>query len=95
VTSSANLFATVGAPFTYPNEIFIAQSRAKGSAFGMVGFGLGSFVCNMISPYLFASIGYNALFMFGGLSFFVGVVCYFFMPETANKSLEDIDHLFD
>ena len=85
----------MGAPFTYPTEIFVAQSRAKGNAFGVVGFGLGSFTCNMISPYLFAAIGHNSLFMFGGLSFIVGTLCFFFMPETANKALEDIDHLFD
>jgi dipeptide/tripeptide permease len=85
----------VWAPFLYPSEIFPAQSRAKGSSFGVVGFALGSFLCNMISPYLFSAVQHNALFLFGGLSLLVSIVCFFLMPETANKSLEDIDHLFD
>ncbi|KAK1634566.1 hypothetical protein BDP81DRAFT_431524 [Colletotrichum phormii] len=55
-------------PFTYPSEIFPAQSRAKGSSVGIVGLGLGSFFSSMISPYLFTAVGYGALFMICGLS---------------------------
>ncbi|KAJ9134354.1 Low-affinity glucose transporter hxt3 [Pleurostoma richardsiae] len=83
------------APFTYPSEIFPARSRARGSSIGIVGLGLGSFLINMISPYLFSAIGYKAMFLFCGLSFLVTIISYFWLPETANKTLEDIDHLYD
>jgi MFS family permease len=85
----------VWAPFTYPSEIFPARSRAKGSSIGIVGVGLGSFLINMISPYLFAAIGSNSMFLFCGLSFVVAIVSYLWFPETANKTLEEINDLFD
>lgn len=87
--------ASVWAPFTYPAEIFPARTRAKGSSIGIVGLGLGSFFTNMISPYIFEAIGYKSMFLFCGFSFVVAVISYFCLPETANKTLEDIDHLYD
>ncbi|KAJ5758170.1 Low-affinity glucose transporter [Penicillium nucicola] len=83
------------APFTYPSEIFPARSRARGSSVGIVGLGLGSFFTSMISPYIFAAMGSNAMFLFGGLSFVVAVVSNLYLPETAKKTLEDINHLYD
>ncbi|KAI3401800.1 hypothetical protein diail_8178 [Diaporthe ilicicola] len=83
------------APFVYPAEIFPAKSRARGSSLGIVGLSTGSFVVNMISPYIFASIGYKSLFLFCGLSLAVSGICYLFMPETAGKTLEEIDDLFN
>ncbi|GJC96400.1 low-affinity glucose transporter hxt3 [Colletotrichum higginsianum] len=82
-------------PFVYPSEIFPAQSRAKGSSVGIVGLGLGSFFASMISPYLFDAIGYQSLFMICGLSFLVAMICFLWMPETAGKTLEEIDGLYD
>lgn len=79
----------------YPSEIFVAQSRAKGSSLGIIGLGLGGFTCNMVAPYLFSAIGSNALFFLAGTSFFTGAVCFFLCPETARKTLEDIDTLYD
>lgn len=49
----------------------------------------------MISPYLFSAIEYKSMFLFCGLSFLVTIISYFWLPETAGKSLEDIDHLYD
>ncbi|KXH45844.1 hypothetical protein CSAL01_02006 [Colletotrichum salicis] len=39
-------------------------------------------------------LGYGALFMICGLSFLVAFICYMWMPETAGKTLEEIDGLF-
>lgn len=62
---------------------------------GIVGLGIGSFFASMISPYLFAAIGYQSLFMICDLSVMVALICYFWMPETAGKTLEQIDGLYD
>lgn len=35
------------------------------------------------------------MFLFCGLSLLVAIISYFWLPETANKTLEDIDHLYD
>lgn len=34
-------------------------------------------------------------FLFGAATYFVTLVCYFFMPETKGKSLEEIEVLFE
>ncbi|KAJ5578455.1 Low-affinity glucose transporter [Penicillium hispanicum] len=80
-------------PFLYPSEIFPASSRSRGSAVGIVGLATGSFFINMVSPFLFQAIGYNVMFFFGGLSLILGTVCFLWMPETAKKTLEDINNL--
>ncbi|KAL3472703.1 major facilitator superfamily domain-containing protein [Aspergillus californicus] len=82
-------------PFIYPAEIFPAVSRSRGSSVGITGHACGAFLINMVSPYLFDAIGHNAMFLFGGLSFLLGVLCYLWMPETARKSLEEISALYD
>lgn len=91
---NAKVSTAVWVPFVYPSEIFVAQSRAKGSSLGVLGFGLGSFVCNMVSPYMFSAIGSHALFLIGALSLVTSGFCYACTPETANRSLEEIDDLF-
>lgn len=65
------------------------------SPVGIAVFACGAFLINMVSPYLFDAIGHNVMFLFGSLSFVLGVKCYFWMPETAGKSLEDIGLLYD
>lgn len=90
-----DLNSIVWCPFVYPSEIFPAQSRAKGSSIGIVGLASGSFLINMISPYLFAAIGYKAMFLFCGTGLWLASMCYLWLPETARKSLEEVDRLFD
>jgi hypothetical protein len=48
----------------------------------------------MVSPYMFSAIGSHALFLIGALSLVTSGFCYAFTPETANRSLEEIDDLF-
>lgn len=48
----------------------------------------------MISTYLFNALGYKTMFLLAGTSAFVGLVCFLFMPETAGKTLEEIEHTF-
>ncbi|KAI1759235.1 general substrate transporter [Hypoxylon sp. FL1150] len=81
--------------WTYPAEMFTAQSRAKGVSLGVIGFALGAFMCNMVGAYIFAAIGHYSFFVICGMSVFVAAVCWLFMPETRGITLEDADHLFN
>lgn len=48
----------------------------------------------MITPVAFTSIGYKTYIIFAVINAFIIPVVYFFYPETAYRSLEEMDHIF-
>jgi hypothetical protein len=48
----------------------------------------------MITPVSFTSIGYKTYIIFAVINAFIFPVVYFFYPETAYRSLEEIDNIF-
>lgn len=48
----------------------------------------------MITPVAFSSIGYKTYVIFAVINAFIVPVVYFFYPETAYRSLEEIDNIF-
>lgn len=48
----------------------------------------------MITPVSFSSIGYKTYIIFAVINAFIFPVVYFFYPETAYRSLEEIDAIF-
>ena len=48
----------------------------------------------MITPVSFTSIGYKTYIIFAVINAFIFPVVYFFYPETAYRSLEEIDDIF-
>ncbi|BCR90344.1 uncharacterized protein ACHE_60230S [Aspergillus chevalieri] len=92
--------ATFGAtwlttPWLYPTEIFPLTVRAKGGAWSVVGWSIGNGVVTMITPFLFQAIGYGTLLLLCGLNVFVIPFLLVLYPETAGRSLEQMDVFFD
>lgn len=48
----------------------------------------------MITPVAFSSIGYQTYIIFAVINAFIVPVVYVFYPETAYRSLEEMDHIF-
>jgi hypothetical protein len=48
----------------------------------------------MITPVAFESIGYKTYIIFAAINAFIVPVVYFFYPETAYRSLEEMDTIF-
>ena len=48
----------------------------------------------MITPVSFSSIGYKTYIIFAVINAFIFPTVYFFYPETAYRSLEEIDTIF-
>ena len=48
----------------------------------------------MITPVSFSSIGYRTYIIFAVINAFIFPVVYFFYPETAYRSLEEMDSIF-
>ncbi|KAJ9396948.1 hypothetical protein DTO282F9_6202 [Paecilomyces variotii] len=81
-------------PWVYVPEILPLQARAKGTAIGISSDWLWNFVIVMITPVIISHLQWKAylIFMCTNLAFIP--LIYFFYPETANLTLEDIDYLY-
>lgn len=81
-------------PFIYPTEIFPTWMRAKGNAFGVAGWAIGYGGGGLLVPVMFDSISEKTFYVFGCLLLAYIPLTYVFVPETAGRSLEQIDFLF-
>ncbi|TFK79381.1 general substrate transporter [Polyporus arcularius HHB13444] len=81
-------------PWVYPTETFPLEVRAKGNAFGVVGWSIGNGWLTLLNPIMFNAIGENTLHIFGAINFLSIPLVWAFYPETANRTLEEMDYLF-
>ncbi|KAF4544207.1 Sugar transporter [Lasiodiplodia theobromae] len=83
-----------GVPWLYPTECNSLSMRTKGAALGTATNWIFNFMVVEITPPGIASLGWQFYIIwtvFNGA--FVPIV-YMFYPETAGRSLEDMDRLF-
>ncbi|RPB01546.1 general substrate transporter [Choiromyces venosus 120613-1] len=83
------------ASWTYPPELFPLRIRGKAvalctSANWIFNFALGYFV-----PPAFENIQWKVYILFGAFCAAMTVHVFFFFPETAGKSLEEIEAMFE
>ncbi|ORY98742.1 general substrate transporter [Syncephalastrum racemosum] len=81
-------------PWLYPTEIYPLRVRARGNAWGVVGWSIGNALVTEIAPPMMAGIGWATFVFFGLLNFVAIPVVWALYPETANKSLEELDVIF-
>ncbi|KAK0934427.1 hypothetical protein LTR29_014018 [Friedmanniomyces endolithicus] len=81
-------------PWVYPTEIFPLVIRAKGNAFGIVGWSIGCGTVSLAAPKMFGALGPNAFYIHAVFNLFAVAVVYCFYPEVACRTLEEIDLLF-
>lgn len=81
-------------PFIYPTEIFPTWLRAKGNAFGVAGWAIGYGGGSLLVPVMFAGINEKTFYVFGAAMLAYVPMVYCFVPETAGRTLEEIDFLF-
>lgn len=81
-------------PWVYPAETFPLEARAKGNAWGVFGWSIGNGWLTLINPVMFSAIRENTLHVFGAVNILSIPIVWAFYPETANRTLEEIDLLF-
>ncbi|KAK7188157.1 hypothetical protein DPSP01_001700 [Paraphaeosphaeria sporulosa] len=81
-------------PWLYPAEINPLKTRAKANATSTIQNWLWNFFIVMITPVLVSQIGWGTYLFFGALNAIFIPIIYFFYPETAGRSLEEIDLIF-
>ncbi|KAI8948786.1 general substrate transporter [Xylaria longipes] len=81
-------------PWLYPAEVNPIMTRAKANAVSTCTNWLFNFFIVLITPVLVTNIGWGTFLFFAVLNATFFPVIYFFYPETARRSLEEIDIIF-
>ncbi|KAL1974960.1 hypothetical protein VTN31DRAFT_5164 [Thermomyces dupontii] len=84
----------LGMTWLYPAEIVPLRIRAPANALATSANWAFNFMVVMITPPAFESIGYKTYIIFAVINAFIFPVVYFFYPETAYRSLEEMDNIF-
>ncbi|KAF4535523.1 putative sugar transporter stl1 protein [Lasiodiplodia theobromae] len=84
----------LGMTWLYPAEIVPLRIRAPANALATSANWAFNFMVVMITPVAFSSIGYQTYIIFAVINAFIVPVTYFFYPETAYRSLEEMDTIF-
>jgi MFS family permease len=90
-------FATTWGPvsWTYPAEIFSANVRAKAVAFATSSNWAFNFALAYAVPPMLQHIKYNTYFVFAAINLFSAIVMFLFAHETKQRTLEEMDEVFD
>ncbi len=78
----------------YGTEIWPQEVRAKGYSFTILGWAIGCGVTTFVIPIMLSHIGWWSFIFFGAMNVVVMPIIHFFYPETAGRSLEEVDLLF-
>ncbi|KAJ5793447.1 Major facilitator superfamily domain general substrate transporter [Penicillium paradoxum] len=81
----------LGIPWLYPTEINSLSMRTKGAAAATATDWITNFIVVEITPIGIQSIGWKFWIVWTVTNAAFLPVLYFFYPETANRSLEDLD----
>lgn len=78
----------------YGSEIWPQDVRAKGYSMTVLGWAVGCGVTGFVIPIMLDRLGWGTFVFFGAMNVVSAPVIYFFYPEVANKSLEEVNLLF-
>ncbi|GAA5873957.1 hypothetical protein JCM3774_004051 [Rhodotorula dairenensis] len=88
-------FGWLGSGWLYPSEISSLSVRAQANGLSTCANWLGNFLVVEITPPAFAGIGAYTYLIFAVTNLFIiAPTLYLFFPETARRSLEEIDLIF-
>ena len=81
-------------PWLVPAEINPIKTRAKANAVSTCTNWLFNFLVVMVTPIMIANIGWGTYLFFAVVNACFLPIIWFFYPETARRSLEEIDIIF-
>ncbi|KAH7095014.1 general substrate transporter [Paraphoma chrysanthemicola] len=81
-------------PWAMPSEIFPSSLRAKGVALSTCSNWFNNFIIGLITPPLIQNTNEGAYVFFAVFCLCAFVFTYFLVPETAGKTLEEMDEVF-
>jgi hypothetical protein len=84
----------LGMTWLYPAEITPLSIRAPANAIATTANWAFNFMVVMVTPVAFANIGWKTYIIFAVINAAMAPSVYFFFPETAGRSLEEMDEIF-
>ncbi|KAG5989266.1 hypothetical protein E4U52_005770 [Claviceps spartinae] len=84
----------LGMTWLYPAEITPLRTRAPANALSTSSNWIFNFMVVMITPVAFTNIGHHTYTIFAIINAIIVPSVYFFFPETAYRSLEEMDTIF-
>ncbi|TDZ46811.1 Sugar transporter STL1 [Colletotrichum trifolii] len=83
-----------GVPWLYPTEINSLSMRTKGAALGTATNWIVNFMVVEITPPGISALGWKFYIIWTVFNFSFVPIVYLFYPETAGRTLEDVDRFF-
>ncbi|KAJ5990228.1 hypothetical protein N7522_010435 [Penicillium canescens] len=77
-----------------PAEVFPSSRRAKGVGLATATIWLANFIIGTVVPQMLVSLGWGTFLFFGLFCVAGGIFSFLFVPETSNKSLEQVAGVF-
>ncbi|KAL9039654.1 MAG: hypothetical protein Q9180_002397 [Flavoplaca navasiana] len=89
-------FAMTWGPFAWVviGETFPLRTRAKQASLATASNWLGNFMISFLTPFADSGIGYGFGFVFFGTNAAAAIIVYFFLYETKNLALEQVDIMY-
>ncbi|CAO1633893.1 unnamed protein product [Sympodiomycopsis kandeliae] len=84
----------LGMTWLYPAEITPLSIRAAANGISTCSNWIFNFLIVLITPIAFATIHHNTYVIFAVLNFVIAITSYLIFPETAGRSLEEMDDIF-
>lgn len=84
----------LGLPWIYPPEINPLRTRTAATAISTCTNWLSNFSVVMFTPVFVGNAGWGAYLFFALINFIWVPIIFFYYPETAGRSLEEIDIIF-
>ncbi|KAF7596952.1 hypothetical protein BBP40_011318 [Aspergillus hancockii] len=81
--------------WTYPPELYPMRLRGKGVALSTSGNWAFNTALGLFTPPAFANIRWQTYIIFGVFNTVMLIHVYFFFPETAGKTLEETEAMFE
>ena len=81
-------------PWLYPAEIFPLEVRAKGNAWGVVGWSIGNGWCTLLLPIIFNKLHENTYYIFAATNVITIPIVWALYPESNQRTLEEMNLLF-
>jgi MFS family permease len=85
----------LGVPWLYPTEINALEMRTKGASLAMATNWIMNYMVAEVTPSGIANLGWKFWIIWAVICASFIPITFFFYPETANRSLEDIDRFFE